>query len=149
MTARALGFGAFLASVVVVAHGAAGYVYVLLYAAAVSAGLPIGFALFGRHHPGGWIAGSLIGYSLTAFALWAPIAAPLPSGLAFVAAWLPGTEGGGIADVLIGDAAGRPRYDFSGRLSFAWPNDRLRAGTQPVAELQESWPAGYGLHYPP
>jgi beta-glucosidase len=68
---------------------------------------------------------------------------------AFVAAWLPGTEGGGIADVLIGDAAGRPRYDFSGRLSFAWPNDRLRSGTQPVAELQESWPAGYGLHYPP
>ena len=50
---------------------------------------------------------------------------------AFVAAWLPGTEGGGIADVLIGDAAGRPRYDFTGRLSFTWPNDRLRAGTQP------------------
>ena len=68
---------------------------------------------------------------------------------AFVAAWLPGTEGGGIVDVLIGDAAGRPRYDFSGRLSFAWPNDRLRAGTQPVAELQESWPVGYGLHYAP
>jgi len=66
---------------------------------------------------------------------------------AFVAAWLPGTEGGGIADVLIGDAAGRPRNDFNGRLSFAWPNDRLPPGTQPVAELQESWPAGYGLHY--
>jgi hypothetical protein len=70
VTARALGFGAFLASVVVVAHGAAGYLYVLLYAVAVSAGLPIGFALFGRRHPARWIAGSLIGYSLTAFALW-------------------------------------------------------------------------------
>ena len=68
---------------------------------------------------------------------------------AFVAAWLPGTEGGGIADVLIGDAAGRPRHDFSGRLSFAWPNDRLRPGTQPVVELQESWPVGYGLRYAP
>ena len=68
---------------------------------------------------------------------------------AFVAAWLPGTEGGGIADVLIGDAAGRPRYDFTGRLSFAWANDRLPAGTQPAAELQESWPAGFGLHYVP
>jgi len=66
---------------------------------------------------------------------------------AFVAAWLPGTEGGGIADVLVGDAAGRPRHDFTGRLSFAWPNDRLRAGTPPAAELQESWPLGYGLHY--
>ena len=64
---------------------------------------------------------------------------------AFVAAWLPGTEGGGIADVLIGDAAGRPRHDFSGRLSFAWPNDRLRAGTQPDPQrLQESM-AGAGL----
>jgi len=66
---------------------------------------------------------------------------------AFVAAWLPGTEGGGIADVLIGDAAGRPRNDFNGRLSFAWPNDRLPPGTQPAAEHQELWPAGYGLHY--
>jgi beta-glucosidase len=66
---------------------------------------------------------------------------------AFVAAWLPGTEGGGIADVLVGDAAGRPRHDFTGRLSFVWPNDRLRAGSVPAAELQESWPLGYGLHY--
>ena len=41
---------------------------------------------------------------------------------AFVAAWLPGTEGAGIADVLIGDAGGTPRYDFSGTLPFAWRN---------------------------
>ncbi len=68
---------------------------------------------------------------------------------AFVAAWLPGTEGGGIADVLIGDATGGPRHDFSGRLSFAWPNDRIPAGTRPADEGQESWPAGFGLHYGP
>lgn len=40
---------------------------------------------------------------------------------AFVAAWLPGSEGAGVADVLIGDASGKPRHDFSGRLSFSWP----------------------------
>ena len=40
---------------------------------------------------------------------------------AFVAAWLPGSEGAGIADVLIGDAAGRPRFDFTGKLPFDWP----------------------------
>lgn len=40
---------------------------------------------------------------------------------AFVAAWLPGSEGGGIADVLIGDKTGKPRHDFQGRLSFSWP----------------------------
>ena len=37
---------------------------------------------------------------------------------AFIAAWLPGTEAGGITDVLYGvDSA-----DFAGRLSFSWPN---------------------------
>ena len=40
---------------------------------------------------------------------------------AFVAAWLPGSEGAGIADVLVADASGRPRFDFSGQLSFDWP----------------------------
>ena len=38
---------------------------------------------------------------------------------AFVAAWLPGSEGGGIADMLIGDAKGKPRADFTGRLSYS------------------------------
>ncbi|WP_139903207.1 glycoside hydrolase family 3 N-terminal domain-containing protein [Clostridium thermarum] len=32
-----------------------------------------------------------------------------------IAAWLPGTEGQGIADVLLGD------YDFTGKLTFTWP----------------------------
>lgn len=40
---------------------------------------------------------------------------------AFIVAWLPGSEGGGLADVLVGDAAGNPRYDFSGKLPAAWP----------------------------
>jgi beta-glucosidase len=40
---------------------------------------------------------------------------------AFVAAWLPGSEGGGVADVLVGDAAGKARHDFSGKLAFSWP----------------------------
>jgi beta-glucosidase len=34
---------------------------------------------------------------------------------AFIAAWLPGTEGGGITDVLFGD------YKPVGKLSFSWP----------------------------
>ncbi|HEV7984609.1 MAG TPA: glycoside hydrolase family 3 protein, partial [Steroidobacteraceae bacterium] len=41
---------------------------------------------------------------------------------AFVAAWLPGSEGGGVADLLIGDARGAPRHDFRGTLSYAWPS---------------------------
>lgn len=39
----------------------------------------------------------------------------LPHADAWVAAWLPGPEGAGIADVLFGDVA------FTGRLSFEWP----------------------------
>jgi beta-glucosidase len=40
---------------------------------------------------------------------------------AFVAAWLPGTEGLGVADMLLAGANGRPKFDFTGRLSFDWP----------------------------
>ncbi len=67
---------------------------------------------------------------------------------AFVAAWLPGTEGGGIADVLIGDAAGKPRHDFHGRLSFSWPKSaaqtQLNVGHEPYDPLFEY---GHGLTY--
>lgn len=45
----------------------------------------------------------------------------LNSADAFVVAWLPGSEGGGIADVLIGDAEGNARHDFTGKLPAAWP----------------------------
>jgi beta-glucosidase len=40
---------------------------------------------------------------------------------AFIAAWLPGTEGLGLADLLLAGSDGRPAYDFTGRLSFDWP----------------------------
>ena len=68
---------------------------------------------------------------------------------AFVAAWLPGTEGGGaIADVLIANADGRPRFDFSGRLSFAWPNGpHPEHAAPPSAAHGETWTPGFGLSY--
>ena len=44
---------------------------------------------------------------------------------AFVAAWLPGSEGAGVADVLVGDERRTPRHDFAGRLPFHWPSDCL------------------------
>ena len=54
----------------------------------------------------------------------------------FMAAWLPGSEGQGIADVLFGD------YDFQGKLSFSWP-------TQTGVELADEnlFTLGYGLSY--
>ncbi len=56
---------------------------------------------------------------------------------AFVAAWLPGSEGEGVADLVVGDAAGRPRFDFKGRLPFDWPSD-CAAGSRTL------FPFGYG-----
>ncbi len=40
---------------------------------------------------------------------------------AFVVAWLPGTEGGGVADVVVAGAAGEVRHQINGRLPFSWP----------------------------
>ncbi len=40
---------------------------------------------------------------------------------AFAAIWLPGSEGGGIADVVLRDAKGNVQHDFKGKLSFSWP----------------------------
>jgi beta-glucosidase len=52
----------------------------------------------------------------------------------FVAAWLPGSEGQGVADVLFGD------HDFQGTLSFAWP----ASVSEPKSPL---FPLGFGLRY--
>lgn len=60
---------------------------------------------------------------------------------AFVAAWLPGTEGGGVADVLVAGRDGRSRRDFAGRLPFAWPRDARSPVTDPL------FARGEGLSY--
>ncbi|WIY70817.1 exo 1,3/1,4-beta-D-glucan glucohydrolase [Aquidulcibacter paucihalophilus] len=67
---------------------------------------------------------------------------------AFVAAWLPGGEGGGVADVLVGGADGRPRHDFSGRLGFSWPRDATGAPlNRGDAGYDPLFAYGYGLSY--
>lgn len=67
---------------------------------------------------------------------------------AFVAAWFPGSEGGGIADVLIGDAVGKARKDFTGRLSFSWPKTAAQFTLNKGAPGYDPlFPLGYGLSY--
>ena len=68
---------------------------------------------------------------------------------AFVAAWLPGTEGKGVADVLFADAKGRAAYDFRGRLSFPWPGAPCASSfsAAALAEQPPLFPAGYGSSY--
>lgn len=61
---------------------------------------------------------------------------------AFIAAWLPGTEGEGITDVLFGD------YDFKGKLSHTWPRSMSQI---PINNGDSTYdplfPYGYGLTY--
>lgn len=59
---------------------------------------------------------------------------------AFIAAWLPGTEGMGLADMLLAGTDGRAAFDFTGRLSFDWP-----AGDCLPAAGGVLFPRGYGL----
>jgi beta-glucosidase len=67
--------------------------------------------------------------------LW--VNAELDAADSFVAAWLPGPQAGGIADLLFRDVDGLVRYDFRGRLPFAWP------GTPEGGTAR--FPVGYGL----
>jgi beta-glucosidase len=60
---------------------------------------------------------------------------------AFVAAWLPGSEGGGVADVLLRRRDGRIDFDFRGKLAFAWP------GSAAAGRGKPQFPLGYGLTY--
>jgi beta-glucosidase len=54
---------------------------------------------------------------------------------AFVACWLPGTEGDGIAEVLYGD------YDFRGKLTHTWPTSY---GQEPINTGNMGDPVGSG-----
>jgi len=83
-----IGFGLLLLLSSWIIGGAAAWIYLLVYALAMVPGLPLGFALFGRQHAAGWIAGVILGYALTAFAIWLPIAARVPSAFTFVVAWI-------------------------------------------------------------
>jgi beta-glucosidase len=68
----------------------------------------------------------------------------LPQADAFLAAFLPGTEGQGIADVLFGD------YRPTGKLSFSWPKsmDQLPLNSNlPKEKYDPLFPYGYGLSY--
>ncbi|MDB6088183.1 MAG: beta-glucosidase [Gammaproteobacteria bacterium] len=64
---------------------------------------------------------------------------------AFVVAWLPGSEGGGIADVLFRNGDGRVNADFTGKLSFAWPRGSAKA----IHDRDDAplFPYGFGLSY--
>ncbi|MBT8325371.1 MAG: glycoside hydrolase family 3 C-terminal domain-containing protein [Winogradskyella sp.] len=65
---------------------------------------------------------------------------------AFIAAWLPGSEGDGIAEVLFGD------YNFKGKLPHSWPRsvedfDKTYGPNLWDNSIPPLFPFGYGLNY--
>jgi len=65
----------------------------------------------------------------------------------FVVAWLPGSEGQGIADVMVADKQGKLRFDFTGRLSFNWPNIDINANDPKTPVIDHLLQLGAGLSY--
>jgi len=70
------------------------------------------------------------------------LGAALDQSDAFIAAWLPGTEGQGIADVLFADF--RP----VGKLPHAWPRNNQQAAAGEKTAEPPLFPLGYGLTFP-
>jgi beta-glucosidase len=67
---------------------------------------------------------------------------------AFVAAWLPGSEGGYLADVIFADEDGKIAYDFKGKLPYSWPRTAIQTPLNVGDENYDPLFAyGYGLTY--
>lgn len=65
----------------------------------------------------------------------------LPQFNGLVAAWLPGSEGAGVADVLYGD------YNPTGKLTFSWPTNAAQEPVNVGDGKKALFPYGYGLRY--
>ena len=66
---------------------------------------------------------------------------------AFVAAWLPGSEGVGVADVIMANADGSVNYDFHGKLSYSWPKSPDQVVNRGDENYAPLLPYGFGLTY--
>lgn len=67
---------------------------------------------------------------------------------AFVAAWLPGSEGQGIADVILSKQNGKVNHDFVGKLSFSWPKSPNQTKVnRNDKDYDPLFGYGYGLTY--
>lgn len=87
----------------------------------------------------------IVSILLTGRPLW--MNSEINSSDAFIVAWLPGSEGGGVADLIVSDKNGDPRYDFTGRLSFPWPKYEVNLKDEALAVDEFILPLGAGMSY--
>ena len=85
-----------------------------------------------------------VGVLISGRPLW--INRELNAATALVAAWQPGSEGGGIADLLFRHRSGEAPTDFTGRLSFSWPATAMPVSFDDADRVQGAlFARGYGL----
>lgn len=67
---------------------------------------------------------------------------------AFVAAWLPGSEGHGVSEVIFESRANEKDYDFVGKLAYSWPVSSEQTSLN-IGDIDYSplFKLGYGLNY--
>lgn len=67
---------------------------------------------------------------------------------AFVACWLPGTEGEGVSDVIFKNEERQINYHFQGKLGYSWPLQSTETKVDEESSEPENYlPVGYGLRY--
>ncbi|WOT06971.1 glycoside hydrolase family 3 N-terminal domain-containing protein [Shewanella sp. DAU334] len=67
---------------------------------------------------------------------------------AFVAAWLPGSEGAGVAEVLFSEDKANPKFDISGKLSYSWPSHPDQTAVNRFDDdYKPLFSYGFGLSY--
>ena len=86
-----------------------------------------------------------VGIFLTGRPMW--VNPELNASDAFVVAWLPGSQGGGVADVLVRRPNGFINHDFKGALSFSWPRTAIQNVNRGDPDYDPLFPYGYGLTY--
>ncbi|MEI6860104.1 MAG: exo 1,3/1,4-beta-D-glucan glucohydrolase [Shewanella sp.] len=88
----------------------------------------------------------VISVFLTGRPLW--VNAELNASDAFVVAWLPGSEGLGIAEVLFSNRDGSVNHEMTGKLSYSWPATALQSKVNRFdSDYAPLFPYGYGLSY--
>ena len=88
---------------------------------------------------------SVVSIFISGRPLW--VNAELNASDAFVAAWLPGSEGAGIADVILRTNDNKVNHDFKGRLSFTWPKTSTQSQVNRGDKETGLFGYGYGLDY--
>ncbi|MCW9016218.1 MAG: exo 1,3/1,4-beta-D-glucan glucohydrolase, partial [Kangiellaceae bacterium] len=77
--------------------------------------------------------------------LW--INAELNASDAFVVAWLPGTEGQGVAEVIFAEKDGTTHHDFKGTLPFSWPATSTQNASINDPDDKPLFSLGFGMKY--